>query len=164
MSCCGDTRPANTNGTVGTHQPYPVSNQPTPHPGISPFLEKGTFQPPNISPPPAAAQSFSHFSSAQSPPPTSPTLHGSNAPSPPPTISQMSAFNRGSVADPTGSLSPLRRPSPAYPATGNQNLLSAYQTSVSVPPSLPTTDEGKMSVSIDFGERRFLDYVPRRVQ
>ncbi|KAH9982005.1 actin-like ATPase domain-containing protein [Russula compacta] len=63
----------------------------------------------------------------------------------------MPAFNRGSIVDHTSSLSPLRLPSPAYPASGNQNLLSTYQSPAAVPPSLPPTDEGKVSIAIDFG-------------
>ncbi|KAH9960279.1 actin-like ATPase domain-containing protein [Russula dissimulans] len=151
MSCCGASRDhvsSTRRGPVATLQPSPVSQQPTPHPGIDPFLEKVSFRPPTIASPPPV-HSLSRFNGAQSPPPSS--THGSIPPSPPPTVSQMGAFNRSSVVDSAGSLTPLRRPTPAYAASGNPNLLSTYQSPTAVAPSLPPTDEGKMSISIDFG-------------
>jgi len=157
MSCCGTSRSPDTtirSGPVATLQPFPISQQPAAHPGIDPFLEKDTFRPPTINSPPQA-HSLSRFHGAQSPPPSS--THGSIAPSPPLSVSQMGTFNRSSVIESTGSLAPLRRPTPAYATPGNPNLLSTYQSPTAVAPSLPTTDEGKMSVSIDFGERRALD-------
>lgn len=74
----------------------------------------------------------------------------------------MGTFNPSALVDPMGSLSPLRRPSPAYPAAGNPNLLSTYQPSLPIASSVPPMDEGKMSVSIDFGERRASLPRPRR--
>jgi hypothetical protein len=67
----------------------------------------------------------------------------------------MGTFTRGTSADAAASpLSPLQRPTPSYASSGNPNLLSTYQSSAAVPASLPPTDEGKMSVAIDFGENR----------
>ncbi|KAI9512146.1 actin-like ATPase domain-containing protein [Russula earlei] len=140
MSCCGTPRSQKTSDTVATLQPFPISQQPTARPEISPFLEKESFRPPTISSPPPV-HSLSRFNGAQSPPPSS--THGSVPPSPPPTASQMGTFNRGSVIDSSASLSPLRRPTPAYPSSGNPNLLSMYQP--------VHGHEGKMSISIDFG-------------
>lgn len=171
MSCCGSARAneGNSGSTPagGTLQPFPISNQPTGHPGIDPYLEKSAFQPPSISsPPPVHAltpfggtqSSPPPFGGTQSPPPPSSTTHGSVAPSPPPQSPLANGYHGGSFADLSGSMSTLRRPSPSYPPTKNPNLpnlLSTYRPSVAIPaPSIPTTDEGKMSVSIDFGELR----------
>ena len=153
MSCCGNSRSENAIRPMGTLQPYPITTQqPSPHPLITPFQDKQqAFQPPSIvSPPPVHA--VPRFNGgAQSPPPPSTTTHSSLPPSsPPPALSQMGAFN---LVDPTGSLNPLRRPSPAYPAAGNPNILSTYQSpALPMTASVPPTDDGKMSVSIDFGE------------
>jgi len=160
MSCCGESRPQNGVRPVNSFQPYSITNQqPSPHPVITPFQEKPfqPFQPPNIvSPPPVHAMS-QFDGGTRSPPPQSSTTHGSPPPvSPPPSaLPQMGTFNRTSV-DPAGSLSlsPLRRPSAAYSPAGNPNILSTYQPSAPMPNLVPPTDEGKMSVSIDFGEPR----------
>jgi len=161
MSCCGSPRPqtplpqtaVSKSVHGGTLQQFSVSHQPTAHPGPypGPAPEMSPFRPPNIMTP-EPVHSMSHLNGYQSPPPTSSTVHGSIPPSPPSTGPQVGMFNRASVVDPIGSLSPLRRPSPAYPASGNPNLLSTYPSAAV--PSLPPPDEGKMSISIDFGERR----------
>ena len=160
MSCCGSARTPEGNSRSapagGTLQPFPISHQPTALPEINPYAEKSTFQVPSISSPPPV-HALSQFGGTQSPPPPSSTTHGSVAPSPPPLSPQFngSSFHGSSLADVSSTLNPLRRPSPSYPAGGNPNLLSTYRPSVAVPaPSVPTTDEGKMSVSIDFGKLR----------
>ncbi|KAF8272697.1 hypothetical protein EI94DRAFT_1769673 [Lactarius quietus] len=155
-SCCGSARTHEGNSRSapagGTLQPFPISQQPTALPGINPYPEKLPFQPPSISSPPPV-HALSQFGGTQSPPPPSSTTHGSAAPSPPPQSPQFNGpFHGSSLADISGSMNTLRRPSPSYPAAGNPNLLSTYRPSVAIPPpSVPTTDEGKMSVSIDFG-------------
>jgi hypothetical protein len=158
MSCCGNPRPPTPTHQIktvnaSTLQQFSVSQQPTAHPGISPYSapapEMSSFRPPDISTPQPVHPS-PYLNGYHSPPPTSSTAHGSIPPSPPSTGPQVGMFNRTSVIDPTSSLSPLRRPSPAYP--GAPNLLSTYSSAAV--PSLPHPDEGKMSVSIDFGERR----------
>jgi hypothetical protein len=160
MSCCGTSRPQTTrNSTVGTLQPFPISQQPSPHPRIDPFAEKQSCNPPALPSPPA--HSFSPSSGNQPWPPPSSTTHGSGMSSPPPLSSQMgTTFSRGTTADTAGSLVPLRRPTPSYPpGSANLNLLSTYQSSAPVSSSLPPTDEGKMSVAIDFGEHH-VSHVP----
>lgn len=157
MSCCGSARTYEGNSRSapagGTVQPFPISHQPEAHPEINPYAEKPPFQVPSISSPPPV-HALSQFGGTQSPPPPSSTTHGSVAPSPPPQSPQFNgSFHGSSLADISGSLNPLRRPSPSYPAAGNPNLLSTYRPSVAIPaPSMSTTDEGKMSVSIDFGK------------
>jgi hypothetical protein len=159
MSCCGTSRPQTTKTTsVGTLQPFPISQQPSPHPRIDPFGEKQSFNPTAIpSPPPA--HSFSPSSGNLPSPPPSSTTHGSGmSSSPPPPLSlssQMGTFNRGTTGDAAGYLGQLQRPTPSYPSSGIPSLLSTYQPSVPVSSSpLPSTDEGKMSVAIDFGGRQ----------
>ena len=154
MSCCGQVRAGDNRGNVpaaSTLQPFPISDQPTAHPSISPFGEKSSFHPPGISSPPPV-HSISQFNETHSPPPPSTTTHGSLAPSPPPQSPQNHLFLGGSSLDP--SLNTLRRPSPSYPAaSGIPNLLSTYRPSIAAPvPSAPVLDEGKVSVSIDFGK------------
>lgn len=165
MSCCGSARPPQKSGhdPVGTLQPFPISQQPTAHPGISPFEKPLPLQHQSVAPPPQAYSLSRLNGNPSSPPPRPPssTVHAASiapGPSPPPSA----AFNRSSVVDHMSPLSPLRLPSPTYPASGNQSLLSTYQP-VAVPPSLPPTDEGKVSIAIDFGERRAPDLIPRCV-
>lgn len=176
MSCCGNPRPQVPDKIVSTagtrsvpigggggvlqqQQQFSVSEQPAFHPGIiSPFLpsagEASSFRPPDITTPPLA-YSMAHLNgTAHSPPPTaSSTMHSSIPPSSP----QMGMYPSPSPGvDPNGRLSPLRRPTPTYPASGSSispNLLSTYHSSAAMS-SLPPIDEGKVSVSIDFGERR----------
>jgi hypothetical protein len=166
MSCCGQSRSQEVrSNTVNTLQPFPISQQPTPHPRIDPFPQKPSPNLPTI-PSPTQVHPFAGLTGNQPSPPSSSTAHGGSVTSSPPPLldSQMVAFGRGgSTADAVGSLSPLRRPSPSYPASGSTspNLLSTYQPSAAFPSSLPpTTDEGKMSVAIDFGERRVLTSLP----
>ncbi|KAH9993029.1 actin-like ATPase domain-containing protein [Russula vinacea] len=157
MSCCGNPRPPQSvqaqsrSVPVGTVQQFPVSHQPTAHPAITPFpasADRSTFRPPNITSP-QPVHSLSHLNGTHSPPPTASTAF-SLPPASPSGGPQMGMFNQTSVVDPTGTLSPLRRPSLTYSASGNQNIISTYQSSPTGP-LLPPTDDGKMSVSIDFG-------------
>jgi hypothetical protein len=150
-------------------QQYPVSQQPMAHPGIiSPFpppadASTSPYRPPDVTQPPAMYPMAHLNGTAHSPPPTLSTMHSSSVPpppSPPSGVPQMGMYTSASppVLDPNGPLSPLRRPSPTYPTTSGSsnpppNLLATYQSSATMP-SLPPIDEGKVSVSIDFGERR----------
>ena len=181
MSCCGAARPQATDKSVtaiGTRsvpvgggtlqqqqqqyqqqqqQQFPVSLQPAAHPGINPFpppADASTFRSPDIITPPPPAFPMTHLNgiNAHSPPPSASTWNSSSPPSPPLPVPQMGIY----TGDPNAPLSPLRRPSPIYPTSGSPNqpnLLSTYQSSATMP-SLPPVDEGRMSVSIDFGERR----------
>ena len=173
MSCCGTPRPQDkiVSG-VGTRsvaaggllqqsqqQPFPVSQQPEGHPGISPFPlpinASSSFRPPEITPP-ALVYPMGHINgTAHSPPPTASTMHtGSVPPSSPQQMGMYTSASPPVILDPNRPLSPLRRPTPTYPASGSSNILSTYQSPVIAPSSLPPIDEGKVSVSIDFGERR----------
>src|SRR5216684_1337550 len=160
MSCCGTAHPQTTDKsvpTVGTRsvpvgggalqqQQFPVSQQPTSHPGITPFpapTDASSFRPPEVTPPPAA-HSMAYLNGTPYSQPMTPP--------------QMVMYTSPSLAfDPNGPLSPLRRPSPTYPTSSGspdrQNILSTYQSSAAMPSS-PPIDEGKVSVSIDFGELR----------
>jgi hypothetical protein len=180
MSCCGSARPEAATDknvpAVGTRsvpvggggalqqQQFPVSQQPMAHPGImSPFPPPSdalSFRPPDITSPPGVYPMAHLNGTAHSPPPltVSTAVHSSIPPSPPSNVPQMGMYTSASppVVDHNGPLSPLRRPSPTYPTSGSSNspnLLSTHQSSATMP-SLPPIDEGKMSVSIDFGERR----------
>jgi hypothetical protein len=159
MSCCGSARTPEGNSSApagGTLQPFPISHQPTAQPAINPYLEKSSFHAPTISTPPPV-HALSQFGRTQSPPPPSSTAHSSFSPSPPPQSPRVNGFQGSSFADLSGSMNPLRRPSPSYSAAGHPNLLStypSYRPSVAIPAPSATTDEGKMSVSIDFGELR----------
>ena len=172
MSCCGNIRPQLpdkivsavggtrsvpiTGDALQQHQQFLVSEQPAFHPGIiTPFIpstDASSFRPPNITTPPPLVHSTSHLNgTSHSPPPTASTMHSSIPPSSP----QMGMFaSSSSAVDPNGRLSPLRRPTPTYPASGSShspNLLSTYHSSAGRS-SLAPIDEGKVSVSIDFGE------------
>jgi hypothetical protein len=164
MSCCGTPRPEATiksvpvGGGALQQQQFPVSQQPTGNPGIiNPFpppTEASSFRPPDITTPPAVYPMTHLNGTAHSPQPTASTMHSSV----PSTVPQVGMYTSTSppIVDSSSPLSPLRRPSPTYPTSGSSNppnLLSTYQSSGTMP-SLPPVDEGKMSVSIDFGERR----------
>ncbi|KAI0282749.1 hypothetical protein BGY98DRAFT_953377 [Russula aff. rugulosa BPL654] len=157
MSCCANPRsllPDKIVSAVGTRsgtrsipisggvqqhheEQSPVSQQPSFYPEISPFpisphADVSSFRAPDISPPPVA-YSMTHLNgTAHSPPPTASTMHSSLPPSSPVSVPLMGGMysSNSPVVDPNGPLSPLRRPTPTYPSSGN---------------------EGKVSVSIDFG-------------
>lgn len=183
MSCCANPRsllPDKIVSAVGTRsgtrsipisggvqqhheEQSPVSQQPSFYPEISPFpisphTDVSSFRAPDISPPPVA-YSITHLNgTAHSPPPTASTMHSSIPPSSPVSVPLMGGMysSNSPVVDPNGPLSPLRRPTPTYPSSGSSNspnLLSTYHSSAPMT-SLPPIDEGKVSVSIDFGERR----------
>jgi len=173
MSCCGSPRPpqaivksGSAGGALQQQQHFLVSQQPTTHPGIiNPFpqpADVSSYRPPEITPP-SAVYPMVHLNgtTAHSPPTTASTMYGSVPPSPPSTLPRPQTVMYTSASpppvDPNGPLSPLRRPSPTYPAPGSPklpNLMSTYPLSGTMSPPLPSIDEGKVSVSIDFGERR----------
>jgi hypothetical protein len=150
MGCCGDPITAeNATANRPTQVQNAITNQqPSPQPG----LEKLLFQQPTIpSPPPVQLQSgipqpplwgvtpFNPYPSSPSPPAAQSIFNGSN----------------GYMNE------PLLRPSSAHqPAYGTSPSMSTAHLSlgqrVASPPlprtSSPPPDEGKMSISIDFGE------------
>jgi hypothetical protein len=150
MGCCGDPITAeNATANRPTYVQSTITNQqPSPQPG----LEKLLFQQPTIpSPPPIHSQS----GTAQLPPwgvtPFNPY------PSPPSPPAPQSTFNGSN-----GLLNePLLRPNSAHQSTyGTSPSMSMAHLSLgqrmASPPlpraSSPPPDEGKMSISIDFGE------------
>jgi hypothetical protein len=178
MSCCGNPRLQAAGNSVsaavgtrsvsaGARQQQPVSQQPTSHPGIvSPFPPpsdaSSPFRPPDITPPPAAMYPMAHlngaaFSLPPPLPPKSPPMMYGMRPSSPTAVQQMGVYSSASpIVDHNGYMAPLRRASLAYSSYGSSNspnLLTAYQSPTTLS-SLPPVDEGKVSVSIDFGERR----------
>ena len=172
MGCCGEPREKKEASQNEVGVVYPTSQQPSPHPGA--LAEKQQFIPPSIpSPPPSHAQQFgmttppmmqqqSWMSQGQQqatpqgfslPPGAHNPFQGSSSPSPPPPIAspQFPGMN-GMGQDTT-----FARPSP-FPYGYNQQNRSSVMMTTQVPSAIPRTpgapviDEGKMSVSIDFGE------------
>ena len=157
MSCCG--QPNNqVDNTQAAHQvtPFPqqpISQQPGPQPSLPSWqgAEKG-YQPPlGPSPPPQAHQNgwekqqYPSYGMHGSPPPSS--IHHTLAPSgspPPGSITSPSAYNMFAT--------PLQVP--GFAMTAERSVpMTVSQPSSSPPraPHMPLSDEGKVSVSIDFG-------------
>jgi hypothetical protein len=155
MSCCGQARDPNENNNRAV-APTQIINQ---QPGPLPALEKPYFQTPSVSPPPAVhpspygqngsfAQQPSWTSHSPSPPPMN--QFGTPPPgSPPPTTS----FSlNGRIGD------SIIRPSSSFQAGHGMggNLTSSLSGSFTTP-QIKTegsnfgADEGRMSISIDFG-------------
>lgn len=153
MSCCGEPKEPNdaVNRSIPPNSTF-VNQQPTGQLG----LEKPYFQQPNIAtPPPIHANSFGQQNTfaQQQPQPTWP----SHTPSPPPpVIAPVSPFGSqyGQMAMANDS---IMRPPSAHHSGGvpmGGNMSTDMRT---VPPNLlkpdSLLDEGKMSISIDFGKR-----------
>ncbi|KAH9476914.1 Heat shock 70 kDa protein 12B [Psilocybe cubensis] len=161
MSCCGEPKDANPpqNRALPQHTGGTIVNQP----GYTPGLEKPQyFQQPSISPPPAIhANAFSVNGQQQQIIQQQQTGWG-GSPSPPPMndFAQMNGASTNTAVNGTyngasfnvnngfsASNAPLMRPGSAH----NRNM------SISTPPLpnsqsiVPAPDEGKMSISIDFG-------------
>ena len=149
MSCCGTSRsPVDRNSAQAPLSPHPISHQPSPHPGAV-FPEKTQWlQQPSI-PSPPLAHPYNSLNGHHSPKPHSFVSGGSN--SPPPMQQQFTSFTH----DPYNQSS-LTKPNPSY-VGGSLGMLSPTFGITSVTPSVsgefsPLSDEGKMSISIDFGE------------
>ncbi|GLB44621.1 putative actin-like ATPase domain-containing protein [Lyophyllum shimeji] len=152
MGCCGE--PADKAvPQQATHFPQGTITQ---QPGLQPALEKSpVFQQPTISTPPPAHAQNGAWGQSYSPPPAN--QFGGYAPStsPPPLNGQ--SYN-GSMFNASGGFAsvnePLVRPAsahhPSY-STGSPPPLISIGGSPPPKATSPPPDEGKMSVSIDFG-------------
>ncbi|KAL5478877.1 hypothetical protein ACEPAI_2154 [Sanghuangporus weigelae] len=166
MGCCGeslnkydDKQNLNVQNNV-----YPTNQQPSPHPGAL-YHEKQQFQPPSIPSPPPAQQFGGQIAvngsgflqqpwQQQMPPSSSPPLPSSpgafnpyqlsTSPSPPPASAQFSGTTLNGMAQ-SGSFQAGSRYSSVMMMT------SRVEGSVKSSNAGPAIDEGKMSVSIDFG-------------
>ncbi|KAA1466844.1 actin-like ATPase domain-containing protein [Dentipellis sp. KUC8613] len=143
MSCCGSSRTpeADRNSAEAPLSPYPVNVQPVAHP--NPYFPQSTIP----SPPPATLNDH------RTPPP--PQSYGSHSP-PPQQQFQSSSYNLAAPAPAFNE--PLLRPNATYATSspaflpqqyGPHSVTTAAAPGQSFAP--PLTDEGKMSVSIDFG-------------
>ncbi|CAA7262612.1 unnamed protein product [Cyclocybe aegerita] len=168
MSCCGEpkNKPSLYNNGAGPQNTGTITTQP----GSQPALEKPLyFQQPNISPPPAVHANHTNFhqqagqswSNSPSPPPTNDfgamnTGGGFGSPPMQPSLGHSfgSTFN-GSNFNVANGFSPANQPLLPPPATHTPQLsISSPFNTTSIPvnqPSAPVQDEGKMSISIDFG-------------
>jgi hypothetical protein len=172
MSCCGE--PANNSKEPSNrptqHNPQSVTRQPGPHPGPQFQNQPASFQQPNITAP-APTHQFNGFAqnSLQQQP-------WEPKPSPGPQFNPYQPSSSPPLSTPSpggwnGSQNTYNGTNGSYSTTGNQPLISpspAQLRSSSVSPGLtspppirppsrdqqsyaPPSDEGKMSVSIDFG-------------
>lgn len=153
MSCCGTPKGVKD---LTNHAPLQngqmVNQQPSPHPGL--YQEK-QFQPPSIpSPVPTHPYDPRGFSQSQ---------HGSPSPPPPSQFGGMPA----NFQSPYSTMqSPLLQPTPAHSrgdsaSPGRMSMMSPMTSSTPINGGQPSTfhapsDEGKMSISIDFGESQLL--------
>lgn len=173
MGCCGESRDKKEPSQNEVGVVYPTSQQPSPHPGA--LAEKQQFIPPSIpSPPPSHNQQFGMTSPLMQQQPWmnqgqqqmmmpqasqgynlpagayNPFQGGSSSPSPPPPIASPQFPGMNSMIQDTA----FARPNP-FPYGYNQQNRSSVMMSTQNPTriqSAPVIDEGKMSVSIDFGE------------
>lgn len=161
-SCCGTskTQAQDRNRTeVNLSPSTPISQQPTPHPGAYVPESKHSYQTSSITYPPNVYPHNS-LNGHQSPPPSS-----FKSTSPAPMLPQFNSFGGDAQPQPlldTSAMSPpfqdnLLRPNATYPgSTGSRSTMYNPQA-ISVMPSSnvgfnpPLSDEGKMSISIDFG-------------
>lgn len=175
MSCCGspkDAPPVQNNLQNQWQQPGTINTQPGYHPGLE---KPQTFQQPNLAQPPQAyANNFNTGNGLQSPPPGA----WNPTPSPPPQTTDFASLNGHSsplMAASTGTgtyagttlngsnfssntaFSPQngmqqlpKAPTPAMTITPNRGFSPPPQPQI---PSMPmqSEDDGKLSISIDFG-------------
>lgn len=153
--CCGE--PAGqklaNNTRVSQYPQSPVSQQPAPQPGLQ-WQEKNDYLPPHI---PSPSPSHSPYGLSNSPPPQSQY----NGYTPANTSTLYESTLNGHAFSTSGSPPPLLRPNPVH-AMGSQppglyNGMAMGNKITSVTPATaqngyaPASDEGKLSVSIDFG-------------
>lgn len=158
MSCCGEPKEQNTNNGQASHVVNSITNQqPLPNPGF----EKPLFQQPTISPPPPA-HTYDLNTISQS-------GGWGTSPSPPPAVNQFGSYTQSATPLPVSASTfnesvyngsngfsmnePLVRPGSAHQPWGPGSPPPHMMLS---PPPRPHTqspplDEGKMSISIDFG-------------
>lgn len=154
MSCCGQAKDGSedtANRSVAVGQPGFVNQQPGPQPG----LEKQVFQQPNIpSPPPVHPYGQNGFSQQ-------PSWGSQPSPSPPPPGAGPPFVSSGNGYPGSNGFStePILRPDSAHQSSygpGSRMSMTASPMMSPPLPSMPSStspplDEGKMSVSIDFG-------------
>ncbi|KAI5120632.1 hypothetical protein M0805_009392 [Coniferiporia weirii] len=178
MGCCGEPYDHTAKNSQKQHvldSPHPTNQQPSPHPNAQ--YNEQQFRPPTIPAPPptqqfggqhvvnsAATNGFQQqpwqqqmLSGSPSPPSTSPPpfnpylLPGS--PSPPPTANQLSGTTLNG-AHGLSAASTVQRPSPYYTGMSPQSSIALTSTKfngLKGPEPVSVADEGRMSVSIDFG-------------
>ncbi|GJJ14004.1 hypothetical protein Clacol_008261 [Clathrus columnatus] len=143
MSCCGQNRDTlDDKHTQSEPTPYFVNQQPSPHPGVVAY--PNGFVPPNVTTPPATQQYHNHtYSNGGQSLAPSPGI-----PQPPITPSQASYTP---FLDPN-----VIRPNPVHAVPRQDGLLPSMSISshTRTTPSQPviSEDEGRISVSIDFGK------------
>lgn len=172
MGCCGESRedpiPEEGNRITPFKEGGPIAQQPSSQ-STPQWQEKASFQPPSLSTPPPALQygqngqnqlhqpwaqqpatPFNPYALTSSPPPaTSPTMfngsingtgYGSSSPSPPPNAYGMNSH--------------LTQPGAAYAPGANRMTVTGRgmsATGLTQNDFAAPSDEGKISVSIDFG-------------
>lgn len=172
MSCCGEpNKPKDEANRVAPFNGQTVNQQPGPHPGVQYHEKQASFQQPTIPSPtpthPYGQQSFNGHNGHQQ----TPSNWSQHSPSPPP-MNQFGAYGAPGLPAPTPSSfngsstaysqhQSLLQPSPVHNASFRGNTSSPHTSMTSPPPMTatpmprqdfrPPSDEGKMSVSIDFG-------------
>ena len=163
MSCCGEANVPNQTNQATTQNRQLINQQPGPHPGAQFHEKQHSFQQPTVTSPtpthPYGQNTYAFQNGYQ------PQQWQHNSPSPPP-INQFGAYGSPtSPGSPNGSsqmqLQPLLQPSPVHNASLRGDVSSLHARTLSPPLiSIPQprqefkspSDEGKMSVAIDFGE------------
>ncbi|KAJ3557489.1 hypothetical protein NM688_g1454 [Phlebia brevispora] len=166
MSCCGESanqaNPQAGNRSIAIDTAKIVAQQPSPQPTLQ-LQEKSSFQPPSIATPPPVLQ-YHQNAVAQSWPPQAAQMHSyatglGRTPSPPtgtPTLVNGSLNGHGSPAPSIPPLGqsyspPLTHPSAVYSPSATMTVTPKRTVSPGGQAFAPSNDEGKLSVSIDFG-------------
>ncbi|KAF9234588.1 actin-like ATPase domain-containing protein [Melanogaster broomeanus] len=174
MGCCGE--PITKPDTQYNNRPQPVNagivqQQPGPHPGAQ-FYEKPTLLIPSVpSPPPPSflpnnqsfigAQGGQPWHGSPSPPPQGSIHHGMTSPAPMNVGMQMmpnAAFHPSGQGGSTLFSSPLLHPSPVHVPPRHASTSPSLSGTMTLAGTSTTRndfggppDEGRMSISIDFG-------------
>lgn len=169
MGCCGEPanvpNPQGGNRSIALDPAKTIAQQPTPQPTLQ-WQDKPSFQPPSIATPPPIVQHQQRIT-AQTWPQHSIQSDSYAAglgrtPSPSaatPTLVNASVNSHGiptSASPPLGqSYDPsLTQMSATYSPSANMTITTKRTASPGGQPFAPVTDEGKLSVSIDFGTYR----------
>lgn len=166
MGCCGEPNvPADESNRAAPHNRQLIDQQPGLHPGAQFYEKQPTFQQPVLTAPtPTHPQVQNTYTGQNGYQPQQPSNWSQHSPSPPP-VNQFGTFSPALTAVPGSSSNysqtPFLQPSPVHnPSPGGDT--SSPNTSISSPlinlvssarqDFRAPSDEGKMSVAIDFGE------------
>jgi hypothetical protein len=164
MSCCGQSNGPQDPSNPATPYRQPIDQQPSPHPGAQIHNKSHSFQQPNLTAPtPMHSYNQNSYAGQNGHQAQQPSNWSQHSPSPPP-VNQFGVYGLPAIAAASNSYpqaqyqpqlnlihNPSLRGGTSSPPT---SMTSPLMTSISAPRQdfRPPSDEGKVSVAIDFGE------------